>query len=607
MGAPRRLAGLGLALLLAVTESAVAQQVVGGLLLPDGLVVTGQVFRRDGTSIASLTSGADANLYLNSVPPTQSFVNGAPAFAVLTSVPTQYVRVFTQGITNAAGGFVAPSAAIRGLSAAQIRDVLALPFLPDSVTIVQVPAGTCMIFGTAAPITGSFPANPPTIPTPGPWGNGGASQSLLVGVTADPHCANPAFVPQANFTNRQALGGAALAYGPRAGWGNPRSVASALDRGAFPAQFSDMGRLYDSLDLLNIGPPDQLRSALKQLDGESYADFAFVQMTSARKLLDTLHRQLQAARVTTAANVGGQVASLPTPANIASDAQAPSGALRTEQGGAWFAPFGALGALSGTTDTHDISYSLYGFAAGADWRLSSDWLLGGSLAYSHSNFTAAFPSASGGNDAFTVAAYASFSPGPWYADGTLGYSYNSASLSRSIVIPGFLRTAQGNPTAHQLLGSLEGGAAAASIGGVTLSPFGRVDVITTMQGAFSESGASAIGLNVAAQTTTGVRSILGLALSGTVRLSERQPLALTLRLGWAHDYADLSGAMTATFLGKPDAGFTVFGPTPDRDSALIGFALELPMKSGRAFASYDGELARNSSVHAGTVGVKIAF
>jgi hypothetical protein len=454
VGAPRRLAGLGLALLLAVTESAVAQQVVGGLLLPDGLVVTGQVFRRDGTSIASLTSGADANLYLNSVPPTQSFVNGAPAFAVLTSVPTQYVRVFTQGITNAAGGFVAPSAAIRGLSAAQIRDVLALPFLPDSVTIVQVPAGTCMIFGTAAPITGSFPANPPTIPTPGPWGNGGASQSLLVGVTADPHCANPAFVPQANFTNRQALGGAALAYGPRA----PAAVTRvpspfALDHGAFPAQFSDMGRLYDSLDLLNIGPPDQLRTALKQLDGETYADFALVQITGARKLISLLHRQLSAERNPTTG--APQFASLPGPATIASDVGNPSGTLRTERGGLWFAPFGALGSLTGDASTHDVSYSLYGLAAGAEWRLSPASLIGASVAYAHSNFTAAFPSASGGNDAFTVAAYASFSPGPWYADGTLGYSYNSASLSRSIVIPGFLRTAQGSPTAHQLLGSLE--------------------------------------------------------------------------------------------------------------------------------------------------------
>lgn len=603
MAAIRRLAGLCLGLLLAAP--AAAQQVVNGLLLPDGLVVTGEVFRRNGTSIPSLTTGADANLYINSVPPTQSFVNGAPAFAVLTSVPTQYVRVYTQGVTNAVGGFIAPSNAIRGLSPAQIRDVLALPYMPDSITIVQVPAGTCVIYGTAAPITGSFPANPPAIPAPGPWGNGGAYQGVLVGITSDPNCANPGFVPQGNFTNRQGLGSAALAYGPRAGGGNTGAVAFALDRGAFPAQFSDMDRLYDSLDLLNFGAPDQLRAALKQLDGEAYADFALVQMTGARKLMGLLHRQLSAARGVT--TTGPQFASLAPPGNIASDASTPAGTFRTEQGGLWVTPFGALGSVTGDANTHDVSYSLYGFAAGAERRLSSEWLVGASLGYAHSSFTTAFPGASGGNDAVSVMAYGSYAPGNWYADGTLGYAYNASSLSRSIAIPGFARTAQGNPVAHQILGSLEAGGAVASFGRIGVMPFARVEVVSTFQGSFSESGAGAIGLNVNAQTTTGVRSILGVELAGIVALTEQQPLRLALRLGWAHDYADLTGAVTANVLGKPDTNFTVVGPTPDRDSALIGVGLELPMKTGRAFVAYEGELSQRASVHAGTVGLRIAF
>ena len=128
-----------------------------------------------------------------------------------------------------------------------------------------------------------------------------------------------------------------------------------------------------------------------------------------------------------------------------------------------------------------------------------------------------------------------------------------------------------------------------------------------MQGSFSESGAGAIGLNVNAQTTTGVRSILGIELAGTVPLTEDQPLRLALRLGWAHDYADLTGSVTANFLGKPDTNFTVVGPTPDRDSALVGLGLELPMKIGRAFVAYEGELSQRASVHAGTAGLRIAF
>ena len=89
-----------------------------------------------------ITNGTEANAYIFSVSPTQSFVDGAPAVVVRTSAPTQYVRVFTAGVTNPVGGFIAPPNTIRGLTVEQVRDVLALPFLPTSLTVVEVPAGT---------------------------------------------------------------------------------------------------------------------------------------------------------------------------------------------------------------------------------------------------------------------------------------------------------------------------------------------------------------------------------------------------------------------------------------------------------------------------------
>src|SRR6267378_5644060 len=147
------------AALLAFCEAAFGQQVVGGMVLPNGEVVNGPVFRRNGTSVAAITTGADANAYILSVPPTLSFVDSAPAAVVRTSVASLYVRAYTAGVTNPVGGFIAPSNAIRGLTTQQVRDVLALPFLPDSLTFVQVPAGTCVLYGQAAPILGNFPAS----------------------------------------------------------------------------------------------------------------------------------------------------------------------------------------------------------------------------------------------------------------------------------------------------------------------------------------------------------------------------------------------------------------------------------------------------------------
>ena len=69
-------------------DGAFAQQIVGGMIVPDGQVVTGPAFRRNGTMVPSITTGADANAYIFSTPPTASFLPNSPATVVLTSVPT---------------------------------------------------------------------------------------------------------------------------------------------------------------------------------------------------------------------------------------------------------------------------------------------------------------------------------------------------------------------------------------------------------------------------------------------------------------------------------------------------------------------------------------
>ena len=152
----------------------------------------------------------------------------------------------------------------------------------------------------------------------------------------------------------------------------------------------------------------------------------------------------------------------------------------------------------------------------------------------------------------------------WYVDAALGYSRNWGSLSGTIAFPGVLRTAQGNPMANQFLGSVEAGVAVRLDPRLALTPFARFDVTTATQSGFSESGGGAIGLNAVAQTTTGVRSIIGLQVSGTMVVAEATSLWLAARAGWAHDYADLSGIRLPRFLGKPDTSFTVVGPKPRR-------------------------------------------
>ena len=66
------------------------------------------------------------------------------------------------------------------------------------------------------------------------------------------------------------------------------------------------------------------------------------------------------------------------------------------------------------------------------------------------------------------------------------------------------------------------------------------------------SGGGAIGLDVGARNYNSVRSILGVALDlSPPEADDPQGYDLTLRVGWAHDYADDAGDVTASFAGAP--------------------------------------------------------
>jgi hypothetical protein len=139
----------------------------------------------------SITTGTNANDYICEPPAVLSFVPTGPASMVVTSEPTQYVRTYCPGCVPpsfAAGGFMADPSTIRGLTPAQIQDVLALPNVPTMITIVTVPPGSCVLVGLGAPAFG---------------GSGGPP----------------------DYINRQAIGAFALLYAPHAGSGNAGAVA----------------------------------------------------------------------------------------------------------------------------------------------------------------------------------------------------------------------------------------------------------------------------------------------------------------------------------------------------------------------------------------------
>lgn len=132
--------------------------------------------------------------------------------------------------------------------------------------------------------------------------------------------------------------------------------------------------------------------------------------------------------------------------------------------------------------------------------------------------------------------------------------------------------------------------------------------MTVSQSGFSESGAGSLNLTVAPQTTTSVRSVLGVKLDGALDLGWCDKLALQLRRGWVHEHAAISQPVTAAFAGAPGVGFTVYGATPQRDAAAIGLALNTNIaRSISLCLRHDGELGTGTENHVLSAGLRLTW
>lgn len=579
--APRRKAVPALALALCLGAStAWAQFSQATFPTPPGQVVTGPVFRSNGTFVPQVATGADANAYINSTPPTAAFLAGAPANVVLTAAPTQYVRVFTEGITAPNRAFIAGSSTIRGLTPTQIKDVLALPYLPTSVTIVQIPAGTCILTGTGAPVNSNFAAQPPSIPVGGPWGNGGTYQSYIVGASRSPNCADPQFLPAAAYTNQQGLGALALAYAPAAGVGNTGALARALDRAVPPQMFSSGDRLLNVLDSLNFGTSPALQQALAQLTGEVYADTQTAVFNSGRLFLDALRERQQSA----------------PPAEAA-------GPLRP-----WITAMGAAGSLGGGNGASSVGFGAGGAAFGLDGWVAPSLLVGVALGYTRGSYGTKGLSGSGGLDSYSIAPYLRYASGAWYLDASAGYAFNEARVSRSIGFSSGYDSISGTTSGLQrgsgFVSRIETGYRLQEWGGLALTPFLALNSLVFAQRGFTEQGLAPANLNVSGQTTASLQGVLGLEAGYRVAGSG---LGVTGRLGWGHEFQETTRSMKASLAAVPGAGFTVTGARVPRDVALLGLGLSLPLGGGQAFLRYTAELGGSLTLQGGMLGGRWTF
>ena len=372
---------------------------------------------------------------------------------------------------------------------------------------------------------------------------------------------------------------------------NQRSVGGALDRSA-PFASGDYNTVIGALAILNQaqGPP-----ALNAMSGQPYADFGTLNVQTGYAFLNAVSSLISAAR-------DGAPASRVA---LADACAAACSAPPTVS--AWISALGGTGSVLGDGNASTLTYNLGGAAVGADYRLDPRFLVGASVGYvTGSQWVNGFDGR-GTTDVFNVSLYASFASAGLHVDGIAGYANATNRLTRSIAIPGLAtRTASGQTGANQFAGQIETGYRVDLDGlapALSVTPFARLQGSTTNQAGFGESGANSLNLLVAPQITNSLRTTLGANLRATIG-----PVDVGFRLGWLHEYADTGRPLTAPFAGAPGFAYTVFGATPQRDSAVIGLTADAAIAGAtRLYFRYEGEVGGTTDNHALTAGLRLSW
>jgi autotransporter-associated beta strand protein len=383
-------------------------------------------------------------------------------------------------------------------------------------------------------------------------------------------------------------------FGRQAQTQNQAAVGAVLDAAAIGAT-GDFATVLGAFSTMNA---QQGVAAMNAISGQNYSGFSSAGIATTQVFMTNF------ANTVGGTSGGGKRVALAEACDVACDTSAPG------RWGAWGGALGGFGVVGGTANAGTLTYSLGGFAAGIDRRVTDDLLVGVTAGFTSGTQWVGGFSGRGISDTFQVGLYASYAKNAVYVDGLAAYAYSDNRMQRQITIPGLSRIANGRTGSNLFFGQLEAGYRF-DIGGLAaayVTPFARLQAATATQNAFTESGAGALDLSVAAQTTNSLRSVLGAQLGGAMDLGWREKLAMQVKLGWGHEYADTGRPVTASFVGAPALPFTTYGAAPQRDSVVLGLSASTAIADATSvYFRYEGNISSQDSNQALTAGFRMTW
>lgn len=577
-----------------------------GALVNNGSLVSSLVnsgsFTNNGTLTGTLTnygtlSGSGA-LTGNLTNAGNLAVNGTITGNVTNAGRLSGNGTITGAVAVANGGTVAPGNSIGTLnvvgtftqSAGSSYQVEVNPQgQADRVNVSGAPGTTTIAGGTSVYVIPEAGAYAPRTTYTILSATGGVSGTYSTATSSAPFLQPVlSYDAQNIYLTLQAGGFAAAALTP-----TQAAVGAVLDASA-PSATGNYATVVSALTSLTT---EQGQAVMTAISGQNYAGFSSAGVQSAQMFMSNFANQA-------GGGSGKTRVTLAEACDVACDTTAPGW-------GVWGGAIGGFGTIGSNVPVGGLTYNQGGFAAGIDRKVLPDLLLGVTIGYSAGTQWVSGFQGNGTSNTIQAGLYGSFTPGAFYLDGLAGYAYSANQMQRPIAIPGLASmTAVGQTGANQFFGQLEAGYRVELGGnaGAYVTPFARLQGATSTQNAFTENGAGALNLSVAAQTTNSLRSVLGAQLGGSMDMGWRDKLGLQLRLGWSHEYADTGRPVTAAFAGAPALAFTTYGVSPQRDGVLLGFSANTAVADSTSlYFRYEGDFSGADSSHALTAGVRLVW
>jgi uncharacterized protein with beta-barrel porin domain len=274
----------------------------------------------------------------------------------------------------------------------------------------------------------------------------------------------------------------------------------------------------------------------------------------------------------------------------------------------WGAAFGGGSNTSGNAvlGSNDATARAFGFAVGADYRLSRDTLAGFALAGGGTNFSVS-GFGSGRSDLFQAGAFIRHNIGNAYVTAAAAYGWQDVTTERTVTVAGFERLrARFNANAYS--GRIEGGYRYVTPW-MGITPYAAGQFTTYSLPAYAEqvlAGAGTFALNYAAKDVTASRTELGVRTDKSFAVPNGI-LTLRGRAAWVHDF-NTDRNVTALFQTLPGAAFVVNGAAQAHNSALVTSTAEMKWLNGwSAAATFEGQFSNVTNSYAGKGVVRYAW